>query len=104
MHPAIVCGMVIGGAPVSYWSIFPRVTSNSPRSLLKVNSAQFPSASKVATIFAVRRVSIQFLSTASSSLNTLLFFSQCALFCGNLNSPLPMDIHHWEAVEAAVGI
>ena len=23
MHPAIVCGMVIGGAPVSYWSIFP---------------------------------------------------------------------------------
>ena len=44
MHPAIVCGMVIGGAPVSYWSIFPRVTSNSPRSLLKVNSAQFPSA------------------------------------------------------------
>ncbi|XP_073229289.1 ER degradation-enhancing alpha-mannosidase-like protein 1 [Porites lutea] len=28
----------------------------------------------------------------------------CAIFCGNLNSPLPMDIHHWEAVEAAVGI
>lgn len=28
----------------------------------------------------------------------------CAMFCGNLNSPLPMDIHHWEAVEAAVGI
>ncbi|XP_068714333.1 ER degradation-enhancing alpha-mannosidase-like protein 1 isoform X1 [Montipora foliosa] len=28
----------------------------------------------------------------------------CAMFCGNFNSPLPMDIQYWEAVEAAVGV
>jgi len=28
----------------------------------------------------------------------------CAMFCGNINSPLPMDVRYWEAVEAAVGI
>ena len=26
------------------------------------------------------------------------------MFCSDMNSPLPMDIHYWEAVEAAVGI
>ena len=33
MFPAIVSGIVTGDALVSYWSIFPPVLCNSPRSL-----------------------------------------------------------------------
>ena len=43
MLPAIISGIVIWDAPVSYWSSFSPVPSNSPRSLAKVNSAQVPS-------------------------------------------------------------
>ncbi|XP_078342728.1 ER degradation-enhancing alpha-mannosidase-like protein 1 isoform X2 [Oculina patagonica] len=28
----------------------------------------------------------------------------CAMFCSDVNSPLPMDVRYWEEVEAAVGI
>ena len=35
MRAAIVSGMVTRDAPVSYWPIFFRVPSNSPRSLCK---------------------------------------------------------------------
>lgn len=28
----------------------------------------------------------------------------CAMFCSDMNSPLPMDLHYWEEVEKAVGI
>ena len=35
MRAAIVSGMVTKDAPVSYWPIFFRVPSNSPRSLCK---------------------------------------------------------------------
>lgn len=48
MLPAIISGIVIWDAPVSYWSSFSPVPSNSPRSLAKVNSAQVPSHFKVA--------------------------------------------------------
>ena len=42
MRPAIVSGIAIGGAPVSYWPIFSRVPCNSPISLCNSNSTQFP--------------------------------------------------------------
>ena len=42
MRPAIVSGIAIGGAPVSYWPIFSRVLCNSPISLCNSNSTQFP--------------------------------------------------------------
>lgn len=42
MRPAIVSGIAIGDAPVSYWPIFSPVPSNSPISLCKSNSTQFP--------------------------------------------------------------
>ena len=49
MHPAIVSGIVIGDAPVSYWPIFfPLFEEQSQKSLLKVSSSQFLSLSKVA--------------------------------------------------------
>ena len=35
LHPALVSGMVTGPVPVTNWSIFLPVTSNSPRSLCK---------------------------------------------------------------------
>ena len=36
-------GIVIGDAPVSYWSIFPLSLVTVPEVFAKVNSAQFPS-------------------------------------------------------------
>ena len=52
MHPAIVSGIVIGDAPVSYWPIFfPLFEEQSQKSLLKVSSSQFLSLSKVANFF-----------------------------------------------------
>ena len=49
MHPAIVSGIVIGDAPVSYWPIFfPLFEEQSHKSLLKVSSPQFVSLSNVA--------------------------------------------------------
>ena len=44
MHPAIASGIVIGGAAVSYWSIFSASLVTVPEVFVKVNSAQFPSA------------------------------------------------------------
>ena len=35
MSPAIVSGIVTGDAPFSYWPVFSRFHSNSPRSLNK---------------------------------------------------------------------
>ena len=46
MRPTIVCGIVTGEAPASYWLTFPPVTV--PEVFAKVNSAQFPCLSKVA--------------------------------------------------------
>ena len=46
MRPAIVCGIVTGEAPASYWLTFPPVTVLEV--FAKVNSAQFPCLSKVA--------------------------------------------------------
>ena len=44
MCPAIVCGIVTGDAPVSYWSIFsPSLVITVPEVFAKVYSDQFPS-------------------------------------------------------------
>ena len=42
MRPAIVSGIAIGDAPVSYWPIFSPFPSNSPINLRESNSSQFP--------------------------------------------------------------
>ena len=43
MCPASVSGVVIGDAPVCYWSVFPLSQVTAPEVFEKVNSAQFPS-------------------------------------------------------------
>ena len=43
--PARVSGIVIGDAPVCYWSVFPLSQVTAPEVFEKVNSAQFPSRS-----------------------------------------------------------
>ena len=43
MHPAIVCGIVTGDMPVSYWLIFSPSLVTVPKVYAKVNSTQFPS-------------------------------------------------------------
>ena len=49
MSPAIVSGIVTGDAPFSYWPVFSRFHSNSPRSLLqKLTRSSFFLLSKVA--------------------------------------------------------
>ena len=45
MCPASVSGIVIGAAPVCYWSVFPLSQLTAPEVFEKVNSAQFPSRS-----------------------------------------------------------
>ena len=42
-HPTMVCGIVTGDSPVSYWSIFPLSLVTIPEVFAKVNSTQFPS-------------------------------------------------------------
>ena len=42
MRLAIVCGMVTGEAPVSYWPISPPALVTVPEIFAKVNSTQFP--------------------------------------------------------------
>ena len=42
MRPAIVSGIAIGDALVSYWPIFSPVPTNSPISLCESNKTQFP--------------------------------------------------------------
>ena len=43
MRPAIVSGIVIGDALISYWLIFSLSLITVPEVFAKVNSAQFPS-------------------------------------------------------------
>ena len=43
MSPAIVSGIVIGDALISYWLIFSLSLITVPEVFAKVNSAQFPS-------------------------------------------------------------
>ena len=42
MRPAVVSGIAIGDALVSYWPIFSPVPTNSPISLCESNKTQFP--------------------------------------------------------------
>ena len=42
MRPTIVCGMVTGDEPVSYWPIFSLFLLTVPEVLAKVNSTQLP--------------------------------------------------------------
>ena len=42
MRPAIASGIVTGGTPVSYWSVFPLSLVTVPEVFVEVNSTQFP--------------------------------------------------------------
>ena len=43
MHPAIVSGIFIGDAPVSYWPVFSLTPVTIPQVFAKVKLAKFPS-------------------------------------------------------------